>query len=91
MSAGVTELVPRATEVLLSMDLKAAEYIILGDDEYDRRSLELANNIAPVIVLQAPVATDLGMVVSLRSIHREDIEHFPYVNIFKADPAHLRP
>lgn len=64
MSAGVTELVPRATDVLLSMDLEAAEYIILGDDEYDRRALELEERCFTVIALQAPVATDLRAVVS---------------------------
>ncbi|MGE5210480.1 MAG: phosphate signaling complex PhoU family protein, partial [Acidobacteriota bacterium] len=64
MSAGVTELVPRATEVLLSMDLEAAEYLILGDDEYDARALELEERCFKVIALQSPVATDLRAVVS---------------------------
>jgi phosphate transport system protein len=41
LSAGVTELVPRATEILLSGDLEGAEYLVLGDDEYDRKSREL--------------------------------------------------
>ena len=38
MSAGVTELVPRATEILLEADLEGAEYLILGDDEFDKRT-----------------------------------------------------
>ncbi|MFT5026982.1 MAG: phosphate transport system protein, partial [Ilumatobacter sp.] len=33
MGAGVTELVPRATQILLEGDLEAAEYVILGDNE----------------------------------------------------------
>lgn len=64
LSAGVTELIPRATDVLLSMDLEAAEYIILGDDEYDQRSIDLEERCFRVIALQSPVATDLRAVVS---------------------------
>ena len=64
MSAGVTELVPRSTEILLSMDLEGAEYVILGDDEYDSRSVELEEQCFKVIALQAPVAGDLRAVVS---------------------------
>jgi len=64
LSAGVTELIPRATDVLLSMDLEAAEYIIKGDDEYDARALDLEERCFKVIALQSPVATDLRAVVS---------------------------
>jgi phosphate transport system protein len=64
MSAGVTELVPRATEILLTGDLEGAEYLILGDDEYDKRSVELEERCFTVIALQAPVATDLRAVIS---------------------------
>jgi phosphate transport system protein len=85
MSAGVTELVPRSTEVLLSMDLEAAEYIILGDDEYDARSIELEERCFKVIALQSPVATDLRAVVSAIKIIA-DIERSAdlCVNICKA-------
>ena len=41
MSAGVTELVPRSTQILLEGDLEAAEYVILGDNEYDALAVEL--------------------------------------------------
>jgi phosphate transport system protein len=64
MSAGVTELVPRATEILLTMDLEGAEYMILGDDDYDRKALDLEERCFKVIALQAPVASDLRAVVS---------------------------
>ena len=37
LSAGVTELIPRATEILLSADLEGAEYLVHGDLEYDRK------------------------------------------------------
>lgn len=85
LSAGVTELVPRATDVLLSMDLEAAEYIILGDDDYDTRSIELEERCFRVIALQSPVATDLRAVVSAIKIIA-DVERSAdlCVNICKA-------
>jgi phosphate transport system protein len=85
MSAGVTELIPRSTEVLLSMDLEAAEYIILGDDDYDRRSIDLEERCFRVIALQAPVANDLRAVVSAIKIIA-DVERSAdlCVNICKA-------
>jgi phosphate transport system protein len=85
LSAGVTELVPRATDVLLSGDLEGAEYMILGDDEYDRRSLELEEQCFKVIALQAPVAADLRAVVSAIKI-LADVERSAdlCVNICKA-------
>ena len=85
MSAGVTELVPRATEILLAMDLEGAEYVILGDDEYDSRSVELEERCFRVIALQAPVATDLRAVISAIKIIA-DVERSAdlCVNICKA-------
>ena len=64
LSAGVTELVPRATEILLGGDLEGAEYVILGDDEYDAKSIELEEQCFSQIALQAPVAGDLRALVS---------------------------
>ena len=64
LGAGVTELVPRATEILLDGDLEGAEYVILGDDEYDTRSVELEELCFSQIALQAPVAQDLRSLVS---------------------------
>jgi phosphate transport system protein len=85
MSAGVTELVPRATDILLSMDLEGAEYMILGDDEYDRTSIDLEERCFKVIALQAPVASDLRAVVSAIKIIA-DVERSAdlCVNICKA-------
>ncbi len=85
LSAGVTELIPRATDVLLSMDLEAAEYIILGDDEYDQRSVDLEERCFRVIALQGPVATDLRAVISAIKIIA-DVERSAdlCVNICKA-------
>jgi phosphate transport system protein len=85
MSAGVTELVPRATEILLTMDLEGAEYVILGDDEYDQRAVDLEESCFRVIALQAPVATDLRALVSAIKIIA-DVERSAdlCVNICKA-------
>ena len=67
------------------MDLEGAEYMILGDEEYDRKSIELEERCFKVIALQAPVATDLRAVVSAIKIIA-DIERSAdlCVNICKA-------
>ena len=85
LSAGVTELVPRATEILLDGDLEGAEYVILGDDEYDARSIELEERCFSLIALQAPVAGDLRQLVSAIKI-LADVERSAdlCVNICKA-------
>ncbi|MFN3255782.1 MAG: phosphate signaling complex protein PhoU [Ilumatobacter sp.] len=85
LSAGVTELVPRATEILLDGDLEGAEYVILGDDAYDRDSLELEERCFSLIALQAPVAADLRELVSAIKI-LADVERSAdlCVNICKA-------
>ena len=85
MSAGVTELIPRATEILLDADLESAEYVILGDAEYDGKSLELETQAFQQIALQAPVASDLRALVSAIKI-LGDVERSAdlCVNICKA-------
>ena len=65
LAASVTELIPRATAVLLDGDLEGADYLIRGDDEIDARSLDLEELCYRIIALQAPVATDLRQVVAL--------------------------
>lgn len=64
LSAGVTELVPRSTEILLGYDLEGAEYLVLGDVEYDRKSRELEEACFRLIALQQPVASDLRQLVA---------------------------
>jgi len=85
LGAGVTELVPRVTEILLDSDLEGAEYVILGDDEYDARSQELEELCFSQIALQAPVAGDLRALVSAIKIIA-DVERSAdlCVNICKA-------
>ncbi|MEM1333494.1 MAG: phosphate signaling complex protein PhoU [Actinomycetota bacterium] len=85
LCAGVTELVPRATEILLDADLEGAEYMILGDSEYDARSIQLEEQCFSLIALQAPVAVDLRELVSAIKIIA-DVERSAdlCVNICKA-------
>ena len=65
LAATVTELIPRATAILLEGDLEGADYLIRGDDEINVRSIELEERCYQMIALQAPVATDLRQVMSL--------------------------
>jgi phosphate transport system protein len=85
MSAGVTELVPRATDILLGGDLEGADYLIRGDEEYDAMAIELEEKCFAIIALQAPVASDLRQLVSAIKIVA-DIERSAdlCVNICKA-------
>jgi phosphate transport system protein len=64
LGAVVTELVPRSTEVLLDGDLEGAEYVILGDEQFDVRSRHIEAECFRLIALQAPVASDLRELVS---------------------------
>ncbi|MBA2644548.1 MAG: hypothetical protein H0U80_03800, partial [Solirubrobacterales bacterium] len=85
LSAGVTEAIPRATEIMLKQDLEGAEYMILGDDEVDAKSVELEERCYSVLALQSPVAGDLRQVVSaLRIIAEVERSADLAVNICKA-------
>lgn len=64
LGATVVELIPRVTEILLSQDLEAAEYVIRGDDEIDVRSQEVEERALQLLALQAPVAGDLRQIAS---------------------------
>lgn len=85
LGAGVTELVPRVTDILLDGDLEGAEYVILGDDEYDAKSLELEETCFNQIALQAPVAGDLrALVASIKIVADVERSADLCVNICKA-------
>jgi phosphate transport system protein len=85
LAAGVTESIPRATEILLGQDLEGAEYVIRGDDEIDARSVELEERCYRVLALQSPVASDLRQVVAaLRIIGEIERSADLTVNICKA-------
>jgi phosphate transport system protein len=71
LAASVTELVPRVTMVLLDQDLEGAEYVILGDDEIDARSIDLEERALTILALQAPVASDLRELIAVLKIVAE--------------------
>lgn len=93
LSASVTELIPRVTDVLLDQDLEGAEYAILGDDEIDARSIEIEERCYQLLALQAPVASDLREVVSaLKLVAEVERSADLCVNICKASRRiHGRP
>jgi phosphate transport system protein len=64
LTASVTEVIPRATQVLLDQDLEGADYVIRGDDEFDARTLEVEERCFAIFALQAPVASDLRSVIT---------------------------
>jgi len=85
LSAGVTELIPRATQILLEQDLEGAEYVILADDEVDARCIALEERCYSVLALQSPVAIDLRQVVAaLRIIAEIERSADLAVNLCKA-------
>lgn len=85
LSASVTEMIPRVTDVLLDQDLEGAEYTILGDDEIDARSIELEERCYSLLALQAPVAADLREIISaLKLIGEIERSADLCVNICKA-------
>lgn len=65
MAASVTELIPRATQVLLDGDLDGAEQIIAGDEDIDQRAVDVEEHCMQILALQAPVASDLRQVIAL--------------------------
>lgn len=85
LSAAVTELIPRATDVLLDQDLEGAEYIILGDDEVDAKSIELEEKCYVLLARESPMARDLRRIVSaLKLIAEIERSADLCVNICKA-------
>jgi phosphate transport system protein len=71
LAASVTELIPRVTAVLLDQDLEGADYVILGDDEFDARSIDLEERALTLLALQAPVASDLRELIAAVKIVAE--------------------
>ena len=85
LAAGVTETIPRATEILLRQDLEGAEYLIMADQRVDKRVLELEDRCYEVLALQAPVASDLRrLMAALRIIAEVERSSDLAVNICKA-------
>ena len=81
----MTETIPRATEILLRQDLEGAEYLIMADQQVDKRVLELEDRCFEVLALQAPVASDLRrLMAALRIIAEVERSSDLAVNICKA-------
>jgi phosphate transport system protein len=54
----------RASSALLHSDAEMAEAVIAGDDEIDARYRQVEEQVYDVIALQAPVASDLRLVLT---------------------------
>lgn len=85
LGASVIEVVPRATNVLLSGDLEGADYLVQSDDEIDARAHDIESRTFEILALQAPVAGELRQLVSILKI-TSDLERSAdlAVNICKA-------
>jgi phosphate transport system protein len=64
LAALTTEVIPRGTEVLLSMDLEAAQQLIEDDDIVDALTIEIEDRCDHLLTLQQPVASDLREIVT---------------------------
>ena len=68
MSRLVSQMMQRASQALLDADREKAEAVIEADDEIDSINQEIEDAATELIALQAPVATDLRMVISAMRI-----------------------
>jgi phosphate transport system protein len=68
MSRLVSQMMQRASQALLEADREKAEAVIEADDEIDSINQEIEDAATELIALQAPVATDLRMVISAMRI-----------------------
>ena len=64
MAALASEFIPRATEVLLSNDLRGAQKLIEADDILDDLNLQIEERCYQILALQQPVAIDLRVLVT---------------------------
>jgi phosphate transport system protein len=64
MAEAVRAALRKATTALLTADLKAAETVIDRDVEVDALSRQVESKVADTIARQAPVASDLRMVIT---------------------------
>jgi len=64
LAARVTECIARGTEVLLALDLAAAQALIDGDDEIDVLSLDIEERCFMLLARQQPMASDMRAVVT---------------------------
>jgi phosphate transport system protein len=64
MAEAVREAMRKATKALLTADLQAAEAVIERDHEVDELNSQVEAKVADTIARQAPVASDLRMVIT---------------------------
>lgn len=85
LAALVTELIPRATEVLLRGDLAGAQRVIEDDDHLDVLSLEIEERCYQFLALQQPMAIDLrSIITALRLASEIERSGDLMVNVAKA-------
>src|SRR5262245_62327098 len=67
----VEEAVRRSITALLERRMELAERVIDGDDEIDRREVELEEECLKVLALHNPVASDLRFIVACLKIEND--------------------
>ena len=71
LGAMVTERIPWGTEILLTGNLKAAEELIVGDDDLDALYWDIEERCYQLLALQQPMAGDLRAVVTAIRMNSE--------------------
>ncbi len=61
----VEQAIDRAVAALVDGDVALANLVIAGDDEIDRRTLEIEENSLSLVATQGPVARDLRLIFSI--------------------------
>ena len=68
MGAMVDRQIERATQALIERDGSLADAVIRGDEEVNRRRFDLDNQALLILAEQAPMASDLRVVISVLSM-----------------------
>ncbi len=93
MGAMVDRQIERATQALVERDGSLADAVIRGDEEVNRKRFDLDNQALRILAQQAPMASDLRVVVSVLSMvidlermgdHAKGIGHI--VNMIADEP-----
>jgi phosphate transport system protein len=71
LAGEVEEAVRRSIRALLDRRIELAERVIDGDDEIDRREVELEEECLKVLALHHPVASDLRFIVACLKIEND--------------------
>jgi len=71
LGEAVRDTIALTTDALLNCDVDGADQIIAWDDQIDARTLDLEERCGLVLALQAPVASDLRLVLAAIRINSE--------------------